>query len=168
MNRLVVDFPITILLAGSYPFESEYTSNVIKIHIFQEPPPLCQINLDIPVPLSNILSKLMEKNVDSRYQSAKGIMHDIDLINSESELGREMILAERDISDTFIPQKLYGRKKKFDELVKAHDRIASSSSFELVFVQGHSGTGKTTLVRELNEHAMQYGIFIHGKYNCFD
>ena len=96
-------------------------------------------------------------------------MYDIDLINSEFELGRELVLAERDISDIFIlPQKLYGRDKEFDELVKVYDRIESSSSFELVFVQGQSGMGKTSLVLELNKHVMQHGIFIHGKCNCFN
>ena len=132
--------------------------------MFQPPQSPTEIDANIPLPLSNMILKLMEKNVDLRYQSAKGIMYDMDLIISEYEPGVELLLAERDISDTLI--KLYGRKNEYNALVGVYNRITTTSSFELVFVHAGSGIGKTTLVLELNKLVTQHGVFIYGKYDC--
>ena len=102
------------LLAGYYPFQSPIAKNMVHMHLFQEAVPLHEIDGSIPICVSNMISKLMEKDVDLRYQSAKGIMHDIELIISEYQcsnlLENELVLAQHDISESFIlPQKLYGR-----------------------------------------------------------
>ena len=71
----------------------DHNNNKIKRQsILQEPTPIHQIDPSIPVPLSNMISKLMEKNIDFRYQSAKGLTHDIDLIISEYKPGVDLVL----------------------------------------------------------------------------
>ena len=154
------------LFTGNYPFESQDASKVVKMHIFEKLHPLHEIDPNIPIPLSYMISKLMEKNADLRYQSAKGIMHDLDLIISEYKPGLELVLGEHDISDTLIlPQKLYGRDNQYTTLLEVHNKVKSSSSFELVFVEGNPGIGKTSLVSEINKDVIQDGIFVSGKYN---
>ena len=68
-------------------------SKLIEIHLFKDLYPLYEVDPTIPHPLSNIVSKLMEKDVNLCYKSAKGIMHDIDLIVSDYKLGIKVILA---------------------------------------------------------------------------
>ena len=72
------------------------------MHIFQEPTPLHVIDPNIPLPVSDMVSKLMAKNAAERYQSAKGIMHDVDLIISEYKQGFKLTLAQHDLSETLI------------------------------------------------------------------
>ena len=154
------------LLTGYYPFDSEIPSKLIYMHIFQEPTAVCIIDPNIPLPLSEMISKLLKKDADERYQSAKGIIHDIDLIMSEYASESKVTLAEHDLSDTVIlPQKLYGRTNEYNALLSAYNRILSSSCFELVFVKGSTGMGKTALVFELNKPVMQSGMLIYGKFD---
>jgi len=103
------------------------------MHILQEPPPLYSIDANIPIPISDLISKLLKKEADERYQSAKGIMHDIDLIMSEYDPEAQSIsfsLAQHDVSETlFVPQKLYGRFSEYKTLLSIVDRVKSSASF---------------------------------------
>ena len=137
------------------------------MHIFQEPLSLHELDPSIPIALSDMVSKLMEKDVDLRYQSAKGIMCDIHLIMSEcTSLETALPLAQHDLSDTLLlPQKLYGFSNEHRKLTSVHNRITSSSSFELVFIIGRSGMGKTALALELKKPAVQKGMFIIGKHD---
>ena len=76
-----------------------------------------------------MLSKIIEKNIDSRYQYTKGTMHGIDLIISEHEPGGKTSLAEHDAQGTlFVSQKIYGRNIEPCTLVAACNRILSSTS----------------------------------------
>ena len=131
------------LLTGNYPFESQNALNIIKMHVHQEPSTLHEIDANIPLPISDMTSKLMEKNVDLRYQSATGIMYDIDLIISEYKSGFQVTLAQHDSSNLLLlPQKLYGRENEYNTLIGVFDRILSSSSFELVLVKAKSGVSE--------------------------
>jgi len=136
------------------------------MHIFEEPQSLCEIDSTIPQPISNMVSKLMAKDVELRYKSAKGVMYDLDLIISECNQRFEINLGQRDISDTLLlPQKLYGRKFEYCKLLSIYNRIVSSSSFELVIVKGNSGMGKSCLVLELMKPVLQKGTFTFGKFD---
>ena len=82
------------------------------MHICQVPEPIRTVNPNVPKALSDMISKLMEKNADCRYQSTKGIMHDLDLIIFEYENDNQLSsvdLMQHDILESLIvPQKLYG------------------------------------------------------------
>ena len=156
------------LLAGKYPFESSNTLELLQLHICHDPLPLHTIDPKIPVILSDMVSRLMEKDADDRYQSAKGIMHDLDLIISEHETDKKLLsieLMQHDIPETLIiPQKLYSQSSYFNTLMTAFDKI--TTSFETVFVSGESGTGKSALVSELYRPVTKKGgIIISGKYD---
>ena len=82
------------MFAGTYLFDSPSKIKIIQMHVHKEPLPLHAIDQSIPVPLSHIILKLMEKDVDLRYKSAKAIIHDMDLIISEYNPRTEMLLAQ--------------------------------------------------------------------------
>ena len=177
------------LLTRRFPFEeacdsnsNKSMSNLIHLHIFQEPTPVCQINASVPEILSDLVSKLLSKSPDDRYQSCKGIIYDIDLIISEySEtikattflsssssipLKCEFRLAEHDMPDIFlIPQKLFGRTNEYDLLLSTFESVTPQTS-KVVFISGDSGSGKSALASNLYKPIIKKGsIFIRGKYD---
>src|SRR5580658_5088756 len=50
-----------------------------------------------------------------------------------------------------IPEKLYGREREVDTLLKAFDRVVAGGRPELVLVSGYSGIGKSSVVNELHK-----------------
>ncbi len=65
------------LLTGKLPFSSEDAMELVHCHLAKHPIPIDQINSEIPLSLSEIVSKLMAKNAEDRYQTALGIKHDL-------------------------------------------------------------------------------------------
>ncbi len=151
------------LLTGKLPFVNEDPLELIYAQLAQIATPAHLVNLDIPVTVSQIVAKLMAKNVEDRYQSALGIRYDLEqCLNqiSEFELGK------RDLSDRFsLPERLYGREVEVKILLDAFDRVSAGAS-ELLLVAGCSGIGKTAVINEVHKPIVkQRGYFIKGKFD---
>ncbi|XZO01633.1 MAG: AAA family ATPase [Microcoleus sp.] len=159
------------LLTGELPFVSEDAMELIHCHLAKHPIPIHQINPEIPLVLSEIVSKLMAKNAEDRYQTALGIKHDLEkcLVQLQT-IGKieTFAIGKRDISDRFIiPEKLYGRENEVSELLTAFERVSIGST-EMMLVAGFSGIGKTAVVNEVHKPIVrQRGYFIKGKYDQF-
>ncbi|CAN1209781.1 histidine kinase [Tumidithrix helvetica PCC 7403] len=155
------------LLTGHLPFVSHDPMELVHCHLAKLPVPIHQINPEIPQVLSNLVSKLMAKNAEDRYQNALGLKHDLEkcLATSPLEL---FTLGQQDISDRFlIPEKLYGRETEVASLLATFDRVSQGSS-EMMLVAGFSGIGKTAVVNEVHKPIVrQRGYFIKGKFDQF-
>jgi PAS domain S-box-containing protein len=159
------------LLTGKLPFETEDALELVHCHIARQPLSPHEIKPEIPLILSQIVSKLMAKNAENRYQTALGIKHDLEMCLlqlQETDSIEEFELATRDITDRFlIPEKLYGRESEVDNLLAAFERVSTGSA-EMMLVAGFSGIGKTAVVNEVHKPiARQLGYFIKGKYDQF-
>ena len=124
------------LLSGRCPFDSKDKSKLIQMHILKDLSPLHMDDVHIPIPVSKMISKLLQKSPDDRYQSTKGLIYDIDLFISEyqsnAKLKINLEIAQHDMSENLlIPQKLYGRSKEYNILLTVKNRIVKSSIFEL-------------------------------------
>jgi len=89
------------MLAGKFPFESGNESVFLQMHGFENAPLLTSIDPTIPSPISEMVAKLMTKNVDDRYLSTRGILFDLDLMLSEYETDphlHSVALAQYDFS----------------------------------------------------------------------
>ncbi|MFB2972176.1 AAA family ATPase [Aerosakkonema sp. BLCC-F183] len=159
------------LLTGNLPFISEDPMELVHFHLATAPIPIHQINPEIPLVLSEIVSKLMAKNAEERYQSALGIKHDLEKCLTQWQANGQIEyfeLGKRDICDRFtIPEKLYGRETEVDRLLNAFE-IVSNGVTEMMLVAGFSGIGKTAVVNEVHKPIVrQRGYFIKGKYDQF-
>jgi len=159
------------LLTGKLPFETEDALELVHCHIARQPLSPHEIKPEIPLILSKIVSKLMAKNAENRYQTAGGIEHDLEICLlqlQETDSIEEFDLGRRDITDRFlIPEKLYGRETEVDHLLAAFERVSTGSA-EMMLVAGFSGIGKTSVVNEVHKPiARQRGYFIKGKYDQF-
>ena len=120
------------LLTGELPFKSSDPMELVHCHIAKQPPSVREINPEIPVVLSSIVSKLMAKNAENRYQSALGLKSDLEnCLQQLNETGKieNFVVGKRDLCDRFIiPEKLYGRATEVATLLAAFDRVANPSN----------------------------------------
>ncbi|MEG3941018.1 AAA family ATPase [Microcoleus sp. S36b_A3] len=159
------------LLSGKLPFETEDALELVHCHIARLPIPPHKIEPEIPQIISKIVSKLMAKNAENRYQTALGLKHDLEICRvalQENDSIEEFDLGTHDITDNFlIPEKLYGRETEVFELLAAFERVGNATA-EMMLVAGSSGIGKTAVVNEVHKPiARQRGYFIKGKYDQF-
>ncbi|MEH2034715.1 MAG: AAA family ATPase [Nostoc sp.] len=159
------------LLTGQLPFTSKDPTELVYSHIAKQPPTASRINSNIPPILSEIISKLMAKNAEDRYQSALGLKHDLEVCQNQwQETGNiaPFELGVRDISDRFIiPEKLYGRQSEVETLLAAFKRVTAGAT-EMILVAGFSGIGKTAVVNEVHKPIVrQRSYFIKGKFDQF-
>ncbi|MEG4113491.1 MULTISPECIES: AAA family ATPase [unclassified Microcoleus] len=159
------------LLTGKLPFETEDALELVHCHIARQPVPPHEIKPEIPLILSQIVSKLMAKNAENRYQTALGLKQDLEMCLvqlQETDSIAEFDLGTMDLTDHFlIPEKLYGRETEVFHLLAAFERVRNASA-EMMLVAGFSGIGKTAVVNEVHKPiARQRGYFIKGKYDQF-
>jgi predicted ATPase/GAF domain-containing protein/tRNA A-37 threonylcarbamoyl transferase component Bud32 len=168
------------ILTGCLPFDTGDALELVHCHIAKQPAPPHEVDPHIPKAVSKLILKLMAKTAEERYQSAFGIVADLEeclrQFQSSGEIA-DFILAQQDFSDRFrIPQKLYGREQEIETLLSAFARINSANSgaeqtgkrVETILVSGYSGIGKSVLVRELYKPiTAQRGYFISGKFEQF-
>ncbi|MFT5470253.1 MAG: putative ATPase/signal transduction histidine kinase [Verrucomicrobiales bacterium] len=159
------------IFVGRRPFESDDSLELIHAHIAKTPPAPTRVNPAIPEMLGKLVLKLLEKNAENRYQSARGIERDLSEVLAQlREKGsvEDFTLARDDRSDRFlIPSKLYGRETDIDKLVRSFERVRQGEMV-LSLVSGYSGVGKSSLVQELYRPlAAARGRYISGKYDQF-
>ncbi len=159
------------LLAGQLPFVSNDPMELVHCHLAKQPVKVDRLNSNIPSVLSEIISKLMAKNAEDRYQSALGLKYDLEICLDQLHKTDTIALFDlgtRDICDRFlIPEKLYGRETEVKALLNAFDHVSTGNT-EMMLVAGFSGIGKTAVVNEVHKPIVrQRGYFIKGKYDQF-
>ncbi|MGL1934501.1 MAG: PAS domain S-box protein [Fibrobacterales bacterium] len=161
------------MFTGQLPFTASDTIELVHCHIAKTPLPVCEINTDIPLIVSDIIMKLLEKNAEDRYQSALGLKVDLEKCqehraNKQNMKGLKFELGHNDFSGQFqIPQKLYGRESEINTLLEAFDRVSLGKT-EVMIVAGYSGIGKTVLVHEVHKPMTEKrGYFVAGKFDQF-
>ncbi|MEG4444070.1 AAA family ATPase [Microcoleus sp. AT9_B4] len=159
------------LLTGKLPFQTDDPMDLVHCHLAKQPLAASIVNHSVPLVLSEIVSKLMAKNAEDRYQSALGLKYDLaTCLYQWKETGTltNFDLGQRDLCDRFIiPEKLYGRESEVFSLLAAFDRVSAGSS-EMMLVSGFSGIGKTAVVNEVHKPIVrQRGYFIKGKFDQF-
>lgn len=153
------------MLTGRRPFEAEDDMALVHCHIAREPMPPHRVNPDVPLALSKIVSKLMAKRAEDRYQSTAGLLADLQMVRGRAGLER-FEPGRQDHSERFaIPERLYGREDEAARLLEAFER-ARRGPAELMLVAGYSGVGKSALVHEVHKPITKSrGYFISGKFD---
>ena len=159
------------MLAGRPMFSASDAMALVHAHLAQTPEPLHEVNKKVPGMISKIVSRLLAKNAEDRYQTAEGVTHDLARCLAEFEKTSAIEpfeLGSNDHSGRFqIPQKLYGRARETATLMRAFED-AADGALNMVLVAGYSGTGKSALVSELHKPITEkFGHFIEGKFDQF-
>lgn len=154
------------VITGSPPYPIQDPLSLIHAHLTRNPEPIRRDrNGDfIPAVINDIVLKLMARDQEERYQTALGLAQDLRKCLELLE-GRNQIPlfspGEKDFPRGLVlPQKLYGRQKDLSTIEKC---IGEDTG--LIFVTGKSGSGKSSLVRELKKGiSLQEGYFLAGKF----
>jgi PAS domain S-box-containing protein len=159
------------LLTGFTPFRDKDPLEIIYKHIARNPEPPEKLNKEIPDVLSKIILKLLEKNPEKRYQNALTLKSDLERCLNDikkKETISDFSIAQNDISSNFtISQKLYGREMEKQKLFESFNNVCIDRK-ELTILTGTSGTGKTSVVREIHHQIIRKrGFYTEGKFNKF-
>jgi predicted ATPase/serine phosphatase RsbU (regulator of sigma subunit) len=158
------------ILIGRVPFEGKEQMEIIHAHIALKPKAPHLLNPEIPEFLSQIILKLLSKNAEDRYQSAKGLKSDLsDCLAHLDDNTVELALGKADYSDKFqLSQKLYGREQERAQLLAAFDNTCAEGNAQLVLIKGYSGIGKSVLIQEIQKPITEKnGYYIKGKFEQF-
>ncbi|KRR03397.1 trifunctional serine/threonine-protein kinase/ATP-binding protein/sensor histidine kinase [Bradyrhizobium valentinum] len=160
------------MLTGALPFMASDPMEWVHCHIARQPVPPVERLKDVPAPVSAIVSKLLAKSAEERYQTAAGLERDLGRCLAAWEAQHRIDafpLGQQDTPDRLlIPEKLYGREREIETLLAAFDRVVTSGRPELVLVSGYSGIGKSAVVHELHKALVPArGLFASGKFDQY-
>lgn len=158
------------MLTGDLPHRATDPLDWIHCHIARAPRPPEEIVPGLPAALSAIVLRLLSKVAEDRYQTARGLEHDLQVCLAQWQTAERIDLfplGDKDVSDRFhIPQKLYGRDRELQILQGSFERVVATGAPELVLISGYSGIGKSSLVRELHKPVgVAQGLLLTGKFD---
>lgn len=159
------------MLTGKLPFQARDPMEWVHCHVAR-PVPVLDESSGVPEMIGRIVAKLLAKMPEDRYQTARGLRHDLQRCRDQWQARgaiEPFALSERDVSGRLcIPQSLYGRDQDVSALMRAHDRVARQGTSELLLVLGYSGIGKSALVQELYKPVVRsQGFFAQGKFDPY-
>ncbi len=160
------------MLTGALPFTASDPMEWVHCHVAKQPLPPAEKRHDVPLSVSKIVTKLLAKAAEDRYQTAAGLDSDLRQCLAEWENQRhiaDFALGANDTPDRLlIPERLYGRQREVETLLASFDRVVKSGIPELVLVSGYSGIGKSSVVSELHKVLVPpRGLFASGKVDRY-
>ncbi|UWP80196.1 AAA family ATPase [Dactylosporangium fulvum] len=157
------------LATGAPPFGSADPLRLTHDHLARVPVPPAAVNPAVPGPLSDVIMHLLEKEPDNRYQTADGVVHDLErLRDAGPRAAAELRVGERDVPPRLSPpSRLAGRDAEVAALRAAFED-ALAGRCRGVLVGGAAGVGKTALVNELRPVVTgRDGWFVAGKFDQY-
>lgn len=152
------------LLCGALPFSASDPLQWIHCHVAREadPPQLRAPQADPTC--AAIVLKLLAKSAEQRYQSASGLLADLQhCLQMHTSCGRiaPFVLACNDgAARLHIPETLIGRVVQMGVLEEAALHVAAGGAPELVMVSGNAGTGKSALLAALQRSDAVAGAIV--------
>ncbi|KAJ3332434.1 hypothetical protein HDU76_000247 [Blyttiomyces sp. JEL0837] len=178
------------LLIGRPPFIFPDSMYYVHAHIAKEIDAPHQLDPTIPLPLSEIVQKLVQKNADDRYHSSMGLradflqcVHQVNQFKQRKGIPVNERLSDDDCFEALSKfnfvlgikdyrktlkltagSRLFGRSGELEVLKSAFARVCEPNArAELVFVCGRSGVGKSSLVKALGPSVIGgRGFYITG------
>ena len=133
---------------GKLPFRGENKKEIVKNSAIGKFEKLTDLIPQIPKYLSNIISRLMHRNSEHRYDDSTEIISEI---NDNKEGQNYRLFTDTGIRSYITSGKMIGRKKESKFLEERSIKLFSQRIFadnKPVFLVGGYGNGKSTILRE--------------------
>jgi signal transduction histidine kinase len=156
------------LATGDPPFGTGDPLRLTHDHLARVPVPPAQLNPAVPALLSEIVMHLLEKEPDNRYQTAEGLVYDLERVrDAPTRPAASLRVGEHDLPSRLLPPRLVGREDEVVALQVAFEG-ALAGRCRGVLVSGAPGVGKTALVDELRPVVTgRDGWFVAGKFDQY-
>jgi hypothetical protein len=158
------------LATGEPPFGSGDPLRLTHDHLARVPVAPAELNPAVPAPLSEIVMRLLEKEPDHRYQTAEGVVYDLERARDAQAhpAAAPVHIGEHDVPLRLLPpSRLVGRDDDVAALEAAFEE-ALAGQCRRVLVSGAPGVGKTALVDQLRPVVTgRDGWFVAGKFDQY-
>ena len=152
------------LFSGHPPFQQQDPLELIHAHIAATPVSLDEAAADIPRWLAQLVNKLLEKQPESRYQSAGSVFDDLKAASQLSNVV-PFRLGRTDQTERLVrPKKIYGRDGSLATLSELLERTRQGETL-FCNVRGGPGMGKSTLCDIALEQGREHKL-IGVKVDC--
>jgi signal transduction histidine kinase len=157
------------LATGGPPFGTGDPLRLIHDQLARVPVPPAEVNQSVPAPLSEVIMHLLEKEPDNRYQTADGLVYDLErLRHRQTRAAAALRVGEHDFPVRLLPpSRLAGRD---DEVATLEASFAGALAGQCrgVVVAGAPGVGKTALIDQLRPVVTGGdGWFVVGKFDAY-
>jgi signal transduction histidine kinase len=158
------------LATGEPPFGTGDPLRLTHDHLARVPVPPAEVNPAVPASLSAVIVHLLEKEPDHRYQTADGMLYDLDQVRAVgAHTGAAALrVGEHDVPLRLLPpSRLAGRDGEVAALEEAFED-ALAGRCQGVLVGGAPGVGKTALADQLRPVVTgRDGWFVAGKFDQY-
>eukprot|EP01117_Protostelium_nocturnum_P004819 TRINITY_DN1747_c0_g1_i2.p1 TRINITY_DN1747_c0_g1~~TRINITY_DN1747_c0_g1_i2.p1 ORF type:complete len:2138 (-),score=633.73 TRINITY_DN1747_c0_g1_i2:2166-7829(-) len=176
------------LLSGKAPFNYSSMSDLFQCHLALKLPLLHVQNPTIPLCLSLVVDKLIQKSPSERYNSSRGLLADLKeckRIVDEMWIGKNptealyFVPGKFDVHELFtIPNRLYGIEKEISraenllmsitKISKSLDSKEKKNSNAVMILGGYSGSGKSSIIKEFRRKLSGTPVFFcSGKFDQY-
>ncbi|GAA1224476.1 AAA family ATPase [Pseudonocardia alaniniphila] len=158
------------LATGDPPFGSGDPLRLTHDHLARVPVAPAEVNSALPTSLSEIVMRLLEKEPDHRYQTAEGLVYDLEQVRDTQArpAAARVRIGEHDVPLRLLPpSRLVGRDAELAALEAAFKETLTGRC-RGVLVGGAPGVGKTALVDQLRPVVTGGdGWFVAGKFDQY-
>jgi hypothetical protein len=158
------------LATGGPPFGVGDPLRLVHDQLARVPTPPAALNPSLPAAFSQIVLRLLEKEPDNRYQTADGVVYDLERVRDAAagSAPAPIRLGERDVPLRLLPpSRLAGRDREVAALQAAFEDALAGRCRGLL-LGGAPGVGKTALVDELRPLVTaRDGWFVAGKFDPY-
>ncbi|HEY2828167.1 MAG TPA: AAA family ATPase, partial [Pirellulales bacterium] len=149
-------------LAGQPPFAGNSLGTVLFEHMTTNVPTLRSLEITVPRALDEVVQRLLKKDPRDRYQSAQGVL--VDLQSIAAALGRgetepSVVIGAHDDRHTLTEPAFVARSAELTALDEEMQRTCRRRS-GLILLEGESGGGKTRLLTETTHRAASNGFWV--------
>lgn len=158
------------LFSGASLFSQLASDDEVSYAQMARPAPLLSLPSDNPccVKLAGIVSLMLEKEAEKRYQCLSGLLTDLESLLHDNPAQCQPHINSTLSNRLLIPQQLYGRTQEIRQLMSCFNQAYHGSS-EGLLIGGYSGVGKTALVNKVRQPIIELnGIFIQGKFDQYN
>lgn len=149
-------------LAGRPPFSGAKLGEILRQHLTCPAPSLSALGVSVPRALQEIIGRLLRKDPRDRYQTAGGVLADLNAVRWAVEAGDQdpaLVLGLHDRRCMLTEPSFVGREAELGSLEMA---LAGARRGEggLALVEAESGAGKSRMLAELADRSARGDVWI--------
>jgi transcriptional regulator with GAF, ATPase, and Fis domain/serine/threonine protein kinase len=140
------------LLTGRLAFQGRDVSELFHQMMTLTPEKPGKVNPEVPEIIETMVTRLIDKDPEKRYQTAEGLCHDLRLLQAHEPI--EKLSCDDPARRIMYRTRHIGRERQL-EILRSAFHNASRGSGSICLVSGEAGSGKTRLCDEFATWAMQ-------------